>query len=172
MAGLGFLSFKRGDYVTMLRSMRRAVTAEPTNATYRAQLGFANYSFQRPERGIAAMRRALAMDSSLEWVRISLARLYVMDGKLDRARRYVEAMLPTAADSADAFYTLGWVAFMQHDWPEALAYVDRALSVRPEDIDWLADRAAILREMGTDPAEVRRLAAIVADSANARIARG
>jgi predicted Zn-dependent protease len=104
--------------------MRRAVTAEPTNATYRAQLGFANYSFQRPERGIAAMRRALAMDSSLEWVRISLARLYVMDGKLDRARRYVEAMLVTDSASAriargdqgfEPYMNLAYMAWIRGD---------------------------------------------------------
>ena len=79
-------------------AFRRAVALAPSQPSYHGALGWAIYRCAPadPEtvaEGLAALRRAVELDSADPWVHVSLARFYAETGQPDQAMGEFEVAL-------------------------------------------------------------------------------
>ena len=75
-----------------------------------------------------------------------LVSLYKSSSRVDDAKAAYKKALAINPTSAEIANSLGTLAADEADWKEALNYFEQALSLKPDDVSFLCNRAAALRK--------------------------
>ena len=93
-------------------------------------------------------KRALALKEDDPPVALRLGDVCLTLGHLDLSREYFEHALGLGSDKAVAYYGLARSAFLQQDYPTAIDYFQKALSLQPDSTAVHHQMGLIYRELG------------------------
>ena len=114
-----------------LRAMDDALADNPDRADYyflRAEL---LSQTEQPDRALADLEAAVALDSTEPRYQLALARGYQTAGNLPAARHAARRAEALGQSDAPLLFTLGALRLDQHDYPAAADYLDRGLAREP-----------------------------------------
>jgi len=103
------------------------------NPLYQALLGEARVAQRDYPAAEAAFRTALARNSGFAPAARGLARLYLVIGRTDDARKVYTDLLAKKSDDIVALLGLADIAIAQKKWPEAMDDTNRARAAAPND---------------------------------------
>src|SRR5262249_30096962 len=136
-----------GDAVRVFEKLSKILTENPE--TYML-LGEARDNAGDSEAAIGDLRRAIAIGGRTPLAEAHYALGYI----LWKLRRYSEAEAEFRAelqrdpDHAPSIYYLGNIAFSRKEWPEAIAFLERATRAMPEDFESHYDLGKALLQTG------------------------
>jgi tetratricopeptide (TPR) repeat protein len=137
----GVQAFKSAQYPEAVEHFKSAVELEPDFAVARLYLATA-YMQQyipganSPENNQMAQAahdqfmKVLEKDSKDKVAIASIASLYLNQGKWDEAKQWYEKLIAVAPDNADAYYSLGFIAWSE--WYPELGKAKAALGMKQE----------------------------------------
>lgn len=150
--------------IRVTRAEQQRAVAEPPKNLEAYDLALrARPALQRPERaGVAAaralLRRAVALDPNFAAAYTGLAESWyiaVSMGWAEAPRQYLDRAAEAASRALDiddsdvrAHVVLGRIAIFDHRYSEALAEMDRAIAINPNDAHAIAGRGNALMWMG------------------------
>lgn len=121
--------------------LRRAVESGDTTVTLFSTLGMLELQTGETEAGLTTLQRALAIDSQLAQVRYQLAVALLSQGDAQGGREaiaeaveHLRRVTQERPDFAAAHYNLGVATFMSGHPTDAVAHVEAALRLEPEDV--------------------------------------
>jgi tetratricopeptide (TPR) repeat protein len=130
-----------------------AKVAESLNVTgWRLQ-----HRFGRPQEALEAFNRAIAADPSFSWPYHNIGRLYLDQGDLEQAQRWLAKAVEVNPNHWRAQFNLGVALHRARRYDEALTAYARAATMDPEDADTHANMGWILVTTGRDVEGVRAL---------------
>lgn len=107
---------------------------------------------------IKLLERADTATSSMSPdVKIRLAELYRLDGNLGAAQKALTALSQLAPAYWRGYYLQAAIASQLGNRNEALSFLDRGLSLEPQNKEMLQMKAAVLRAVGSHDAEVKQI---------------
>jgi tetratricopeptide (TPR) repeat protein len=119
------------------------------------------HSFRRPQEALEAYTRAIAADPAFSWPYHNIGRLYLDQGDLDQARRWLTKAVDVNPNHWRALLSLGVASHRAQRYDEALAAYSRAVAMNPDDADTRANIGWILVNTGRDAEGLRELQAAV-----------
>jgi tetratricopeptide (TPR) repeat protein len=141
---VGLEADHRNEIPSALRRARQAVASHPENAQLRYILGYVLVVAEEILEAAATFEKVLELDPDHEAARIHLVRLEFQIGRLEKARRYLEPLLPRAVWRPD----IAMLAALVHeslDAPRvAEKYYRMILAVAPDHTDALNNLAWLL----------------------------
>ena len=143
----GVLAFQTGDTAEAIRLIGKAVKILPTHKD--AQLNFAEAleAAARVDDAVAALKRVLAIEPDSVEAHVRLARLFLTVGSTALALSHatVAAALDPLSAEAPRERSVALRRLMKYE--EAVANVDRALELAPDDVTTLSIKGSLLNEM-------------------------
>lgn len=123
---LGSMQFDLGDLTAAEASWRRLVAVDPSNARGHSQLGLLyscvdNPVFLQLDRAAAEFERALAINREETGSLLHLGEVALLQGDLERARGYFDAVVGSNYTSVPAYTYKAYVAWKQGAVKEAEA---------------------------------------------------
>lgn len=157
-----------GELASAETRLQRAVEIDAADAEARYLLAVATLLLDRPDDAAASLDAAIERDPRKAVVAIDLARSLAGAGRRDAALRILDALRATTpADPADAQFLASTIethraelAIEAADAPGAIAALDRALAVWPDNYD-ANNRLAFLLATSNDPALLDPARAVV-----------
>jgi len=153
--GIAHLLAGRAEEAT--RAFEEALAAAPGDAVVERNLAAALAAWgedlrrdRRPAEAIALLERATRLHPTRLRYRLLLGRVRFEGGDdalRAAAREDFAFVLERDPDHLDALVSLGQIAYLERDLPEAVARWRRALELRPDDADILARLAKAEREL-------------------------
>lgn len=133
--GLGILySAQLGDYANAVAAFERGLAHNPGNAFLTASLGSTYARMGRFDEALALLHEAEGLDPSLaftqSWLSIVLLHLRRYDEAILTCRRELEL-----EDTHSPHRVLGYVYTALGDYAEAIAQLERAIALAPEDYE-------------------------------------
>ena len=146
----GVQAFKSAHYAEAVAAFERAVALDPATPTARLYLGTAYMQQYIPgaesaenllvaRRAEEQFRGVLAIDAQNKTALASIASLTLNQKKFDDALGWYAKLIAIDPNNADAYYTLGFVAWSK--WYPEYAKARKDAGMRPEDPGPLADPA-------------------------------
>jgi arylsulfatase A-like enzyme/Tfp pilus assembly protein PilF len=108
------------------------VKANPAMIDAWEMLGYTLIRMGRTPEGIAAVDQALKIDPTRNSAHLALAKVYALDGKVDRAIQHAE--VASRKDPGQAFETLAELMMDKHDEEKAVAFARRAVAADPKRV--------------------------------------
>ncbi|MGD9648034.1 MAG: tetratricopeptide repeat protein, partial [Pirellulales bacterium] len=129
--GLGNVHSRQEEWNLALDFYRRAVTADPNNASSYFNLGRAELALDRPQRAIESFARALELRPGYHKVREPYALALVAVQRVDDAGAQLLALVAAEPDNAVAWENLGRIRAFQGRRAEAIEHLEHALEINP-----------------------------------------
>jgi tetratricopeptide (TPR) repeat protein len=154
---------KRGETEAAIADLERAAGLDPDNPEVWQDLGAYLYQERRLEDSLGAFRQALKVQPSLSSVYFDIALTHQgLGAYADAAKNYL-LFLEDHPDDFQANLLLGIVLRAQAKQEEALHYLLKAESIRPDDPDTAEELAAIYIDLGDLAEAEKRLEKSVRD---------
>lgn len=159
----GLIEYRRGRFAEARALLERAVQADPGAAPALAALGRLHLLENDDQTAISYLERAVKLNPQDAESVYQLGVLYDRGGQSEKGREFLRRALTLRAAYADPHYQLGRIAFRDKRYQEALAELEKAAAILPdqEAIRLLLGRTyqALGRaaEAKREFAEVRRL---------------
>jgi tetratricopeptide (TPR) repeat protein len=140
----GLALYERGDYAGAVQSYERALSAEDDTATH-TNLGNALKKLGRFDEAEAHYRRALALDQHDATAWYDLGNLmrdqrHDLRGAIEAFRNAIEF----APQMSEAHFSLGAALMHLNDFEAAVAEIQAALDLAPEDAPWKSEAGRAL----------------------------
>jgi Flp pilus assembly protein TadD len=145
---LGVLSGQRGDFITAIDLLNRAVTLNPQNPQYYKNLGKALHDSGRIDEGIVATRKAVEMMSNDPAAHNDFGVMVMEAGGLDEA---IAAFRAAVAIQPASPVFVGNLAHCLHDrglLQEAAAMYRRAIELAPDNMQFHFGYSMTLLSLG------------------------
>ncbi len=130
---LASLYARQGEHAKAMRLYQELVELDPQNAAYFQQLGF----LQAREGDLSAAERSFRQAIRVTPQRAAgyraLAKLYLNTGQKTEAARQLSATAVKLEPVADSYFVLSWANAKSGRIDEALAAIERALRLAPEN---------------------------------------
>lgn len=123
------LALNAGDFAAAARSLARALSIAPTNAQAQELTGTLECETRLADRGMARLRTAYELDSTLALSLLCIARQYALLGQHEHYRRTLVAMRPDAAPVASRHLRVRVAAWYRDQ--EELARLEQELRQLP-----------------------------------------
>ncbi|HSE76480.1 MAG TPA: tetratricopeptide repeat protein [Alphaproteobacteria bacterium] len=149
---LGVLKTQLGQTRAAIPLLSRAAELAPDNAEIQLNLGNVLRECDRPRDAIPALRRAAELAPNIEAARIGLAGAFAEAGEYAEAAAAYRAVLARTPGLRIAWVNLGRVLEALGNLDEAAANLERALTMKPDDLPTMA-RLAGIEERRARPAE-------------------
>jgi TonB family protein len=154
----GVQAFKNAQYADAVAAFQKAVDMDSTSTTARLYLGTAYMQqyipgLHSPENRRFAqlaneeLMRVLNVDANNTVALASVASLYLNQKKWDEAHRYYEMLATVDPNNADAYYSMGYIAWSK--WYPAYGAARERLGMKPEDPGPIAD-IAVRQDLSTE----------------------
>ena len=113
---LGSMHFDLGDLAAAEQAWQRLVEIDPTSARAHSQLGALYFcvgeqEMLQPERATAEFQRALAINSEETGPLLSLGEIALVQGDLEKAHSYFDAVVGSNYSSVEAHFYKGYMAW-------------------------------------------------------------
>ena len=150
--GLGILyATQLGQYDRAIETFERGLVAIPENTFLQASLGSIYARMGQIEKALEILNRVVRLDPKLSFTLGWLAMLYLHVGK------YAELMAASLQeieieDNHDSHRVLGYCYHALDRRDEAIAELERAIELEPEDYEARGALAKVYRESGNLPA--------------------
>jgi tetratricopeptide (TPR) repeat protein len=146
----GVQAFRNAQYAAAVQAFQRAVDLDPSNATTRLYLATAymqqyipgvgsNENSQIAARAREAFSQVVAVDPTNKVALTSMASLYLNEKKWDDAQQWYEKLIAIEPNNADAYYSLGFIAWSK--WFPAYQQARPHASLKPGDPGPIPDLA-------------------------------
>lgn len=160
LAVLGNLQGDSPDWAGAEEHFKRAIRLDPNYATARHWYGRFLMIRGRAEEALAERRAALELDPLSPIIHTTIAEWYLLTGDLDRAIAEARRVIEQFPDFQVVRHILIAALLKKGLYREALAEVDQARALQPEEpMALLETRAYALARLG-DAAEARRILAL------------
>jgi putative PEP-CTERM system TPR-repeat lipoprotein len=143
---------------TALQKIKEYASQRPNSAPVQEFLGTLLLANGDRQQARAAFDRAKTADPKYARADFLLAEIDVLDGKLDDAKRRIEAVLASGQSATTAHLWLGNLAAMQGDSKAALAHFREVVASDPANAQALNNYAYLLAEVGNEPTEALKYA--------------
>jgi tetratricopeptide (TPR) repeat protein len=120
-----------GDYAAALEIAERAVRKFPASARANFEYGFHLQKAGRIEETLAALKKAMAADSTYEEPFFFYGDLLVRQGHDEEAIPYLRQAIQNRTDYVPARVTLSRALMNLKKWPEAIAELEETIRVDP-----------------------------------------
>jgi protein O-GlcNAc transferase len=130
--GLGMLEYQSGRPEISAQLIRRAVAADPHQASYHANLAVALAALQKYPEAIAEFRQALILKPDYPLAQHQLANVLRAGAQLDEAIEAYRAALQSDPDHPEARYNLGAALRLRARPAEAVVEFRKAIALRPD----------------------------------------
>jgi hypothetical protein len=130
--GIGL--FLQGDFKGATLAWEKVTEADPNNPDGWINLGRVAVQEGDMERARTVLQRALAINPDLARTHYFYARVLRSDGDYDGAAQHLEIVLKQYPKDRVARNDLGRVLFLSRRYPEAIAQLQQAIAVDPEDL--------------------------------------
>jgi Tfp pilus assembly protein PilF len=145
----GVAAFKNAQYPEAVERFKEAVDLDPTFTTARLYLAMAYMQQYIPgaespenkqmwEAAYNHFTKAVEQDPKNEVAIASIASLYLNEKKWADARRWYERLISVQPSNADAYYSLGFIAWSE--WYPEYAEKKLSLGMKPDDPGPLKDK--------------------------------
>ena len=142
MLNQGVAAFKNANYAEAVQSFQKAVDLDPSFVTARLYLATAYMQQYIPgaespenrafaENALREFNRVMDMDPSNSVAMNSIASLYLNQKQWDNAQQWYERIVATNPASAEAFYSMGFIAWSR--WYPAYSAARQQLGMKPQD---------------------------------------
>ncbi len=146
----GILAYSRGRLDEAEKLVRRGVSMAPDDSYLQTSLAMVCYERRDPTAAIEAAMRATELDPNWALPRVLLGLCRLDEGKYDEAGEHFFSASTLPPENGKGLTGLARVRFLQGKVEEALAVIDRAISLDERRVErWLA-RARILRHLNRD----------------------
>jgi tetratricopeptide (TPR) repeat protein len=169
-----------GKLEDAIEDVTRAIELNPDHARYHWRRASYLADAGRFEEAVSDARRALEIDPDLPFAYLTLMNAHYLLGQVDEARAVLSDLIRAAERWLDPESRV-WAhrliarAYLELEEPEsALAAIEQALAIAPEDTDALFQRAwirTILRDEAGRDADCAEFARIVLDSSREPLVR-
>ncbi|HLK64868.1 MAG TPA: tetratricopeptide repeat protein [Bryobacteraceae bacterium] len=145
----GVQAFKSAQYPEAVEHFKTAVELEPDFAVARLYLATA-YMQQYIPGAVSPENNQMAAAAHDQFMKVleknptdkvaiaSIASLYLNQSKWDEAKQWYEKLIAVSPDNADAYYSLGFIAWSQ--WYPELGKAKAALGMKQEDPGPIKDK--------------------------------
>jgi tetratricopeptide (TPR) repeat protein len=135
-------AFRAAQYAVAIQAFQRAIDLDPSSVTARLYLAIAymqqyipwadsNENSQIAARAKEAFSQVLVFDPTNKMALVSLASLYLNQKKWDDAQQWYEKLIAVEPGNADAYYSLGFIAWSE--WYPAYQAARTSAGLKPED---------------------------------------
>jgi len=131
--GIGL--FLQGDFKGATAAWEKVREADPKSPDGWVNLGRVAVQEGDMEQARTVLEKALAIDPNLARAHYFYARVLRSDGDYDGAAKHLEIVLKQYPKDRVALNDLGRVLFLSRKYPEAMAQLERAIAVDPEDLE-------------------------------------
>jgi tetratricopeptide (TPR) repeat protein len=131
--GMGIVSSFAQDATQGLPYLERYHAMRPSDPAALLAIGTTYFRAKNYDSASLWLKRAVSHDSTAADAHYYLGRIARVQGHLDDARHELEQANTLAPDRPDVLGELGQVSIASHDYPQAQAYLDRAVSQDPEN---------------------------------------
>ena len=145
----GVAAFKGGQYPQAVECFKRAVDLDPTFLSARQYLAVAYYqqyipgadspeNAQMAQAAYDQFQKVLEQDPKNQLAIMSIASLFLNQHKWDDAKQWFEKAIAVAPNNADAYYSLGFIAWSK--WYPAYGTARANLGMKQEDPGPIKDK--------------------------------
>jgi putative PEP-CTERM system TPR-repeat lipoprotein len=134
----------RNQPAAALQAMRERASRRPNSAPVQNFMGELLLADGQPAEARAAFTTAQTADPRFRPARLALARLDVSEGKLGSAHRALADLLAGNPSDPDLWLYMGWLANMEKDYPQALAWFRKVVDADPSNVVALNNLAYLL----------------------------
>ena len=113
----------------------RAAEQHPTDFRNRANLARAHFQSGEIESAIQEMTAAVALSGNDPLMVVELGQMHLAQGNLNQARQQAERAIATVHNFVPGYTLLGQVSSQAGEYDEALAYLHKAASLDPSDLN-------------------------------------
>lgn len=126
---------------TALQALDRAIEVDPQNAEAHYYAGIVYERFVRFERAMERYQRAAELDGSNPQYRLAAAEMLIQTDRIDEAEATLKAGMSVFEHNPGFRQTLGHIAMMRADAPEAVRLFGEACLLAPADQGLMEDLA-------------------------------
>ena len=130
--GIGL--FLQGDFKGAAAAWEKVTEADPKNPDGWVNLGRVAVQEGDMERARSVLQKALALNPNLARAHYFYARVLRSDGDYDGAAQQLQIVLKQYPKDRVALNDLGRVYFLSRRYPEAIAQLQQAIAIDPEDL--------------------------------------
>ena len=113
----------------------RAAEQHPTDFRTRANLARTHFRSGEIERAIREMEKAVKLSDNDPWMAVELGQMYLSKGDLAKARQQAQQTIDAKHNFVPGYTLLGQVSSREGDYDQALAYLHKAASLAPADLN-------------------------------------
>lgn len=160
---------ERGDASKAEKQLQQCLATQPESSTALFLLGRVQQMQNHPRESLATLTRAAARSTPMgEDLRIAALDYVLLDDYAD-ALRWSERAIQMSPNNAEAWYDLGRVQMHDGRFPEAMAALERSLTLHPESAKALDNLGICLENQDrVDEALIRYVSAVKATAASGR----
>lgn len=141
---LGDAERRRGRLDEALFALEKALALNRRFADAHAAMGLLQAERGNPVRALAHLSRAVKLDDANPQYRKTLARHYLAQGNVSRAREAFAWLMQNAGSDADRAYAEAMVALLDNDAERVLERLKRAEALLPGGYDEAVEQAAVM----------------------------
>jgi Flp pilus assembly protein TadD len=131
--GMGIVSSFAQDATQGLPYLQKYHALRPSDPTALLAIGTTYFRAKNYDSASLWLKQAVSHDATAADAHYYLGRIARVQGHLEEAKHQLEQANTVAPDRADVLGELGQVYIASHDYGEAQAYLDRAVSHDPEN---------------------------------------
>jgi predicted O-linked N-acetylglucosamine transferase (SPINDLY family) len=143
----GVIAYQTGRHEQALELIRKAIRANPANASYHFNLGLSYRALDRIGDARMCYQKAVALSPRYVDAHNNLGVVLRDLGQLDEAVKCYQKVLSLNPDYVEAYSNLGAVLKEQGRFAESLAYCQQALARNPDHVGALGNLGASLNEL-------------------------
>ena len=114
---------------------KRAAEQHPTDFRNRANLARAHFQSGEIENAIQEMEAAVELSGNDPWMTVELGQMYLAKGDLNMARQQADSAIAKVHNFVPGYTLLGQVSRHAGEYDQSLAYLHKAASLDPSDLD-------------------------------------
>jgi Flp pilus assembly protein TadD len=123
--------YSRGQFAQTERVCRQIIAARPANADAHNILGVSLAALGQMDEAVAALKRAIKINSHAASYHANLGEILRQAGRLDEASEAIEEAIKLEPDNPQALNNLGIIHYERKEFELAVASYRRALELRP-----------------------------------------
>ena len=140
--------YSKGEFAAAERVCRQLIAVRPDSSDAHNVLGVTLARMGRVDEGVAALKRAIAINGVPASYHANLGEVLRQAGRLDEASEAIAQAIRLQPDNAQAHNNLGIVQYERAEFEEAVASYRRALELRPGMAEALNNLGNALRATG------------------------